>query len=111
MSDFERASEDDRPNGIQNPYQSTVSPVESMRIERRRTLRKSMTLGALACSSAPLVTYGGTRAYEFLSGLRPWTDLSNQLVILGSLIGLFGLAGALIGGVIRLLGYVLLSDK
>lgn len=97
--------------GNENPYHSRVSPTESIQTRRRRTLRQSVVLGACACSSAPLVTYGGTRAYEFLSGLRPWTDLSNQLVILGSLIALFGIVGGLIGGVIRMLGYLLLSDK
>lgn len=111
MCDSNEASKDERSTGTENPYKSSVSPVESIQIQRRRTLRQSVTLGALACSSAPLVTYGGTRAYEFLSGLRPWTDLSNQLVILGSLIALFGIVGGLIGGIMRMLGHILLSDK
>jgi hypothetical protein len=111
VSESTEASQDERTLGSENPYHSHVSPTESIQSKRRRTLRQSVVLGACACSSAPLVTYGGTRAYEFLSGLRPWSDLSNQLVILGSLIALFGIVGGLIGGVIRMLGYLLLSDK
>lgn len=94
-----------------NPYQANASPVESIQIARRRTMRKSATLGAMACSSAPLLAYGGTRIYEFLNGARPWTDLPNQLVILGALTALFGIAGALIGAAIRLVGYLLLPDR
>lgn len=111
MNASSEAPQNDVQSRTENPYQASVSPAESIRIERRRTFRKSITLGALACSSTPLVTYGGTRAYEFMNGLRPWTDLSNQLVILGSLMALFGIVGGLIGGVMRMLGYLLLSDK
>ncbi|AMV31429.1 hypothetical protein VN12_04875 [Pirellula sp. SH-Sr6A] len=94
-----------------NPYQANVSPADSIRVGRRRTLRRSATLGAVACSVAPLLAFGGARASEFLNGTRPWTELPNQLIILGALIGLFGIAGALIGAIIRFVGKFLIPEK
>ncbi|XZE45114.1 hypothetical protein SH467x_000317 [Pirellulaceae bacterium SH467] len=111
MSDSTNPNESSEEHRDINPYQANLAPAESVQVARRRTVRRSATLGAVACSSAPFLAFGGARAYEFSNGTRPWTELPNQLVILGSLIALFGIAGALLGATIRFVGYLLLTEK